>query len=159
VWIERFDCFPSTIELLRKTLKMDDKWKTCKQWSVEALACLCKYPSVIKFLAIHKKTINAYTLWWNGRTLRECWITTWNTPPLWIILPYCNKGGKYKRVNMTYNLYVKSCEVGMGINKYYECNTSLWNFAYRFVQGQHYVAFFAKQTRCCVHRHVQLGWS
>jgi hypothetical protein len=59
------------IELAWKTLKTNDKQKTCKQWSVEALAYLYKHPSVIRFLAIHTKTMKAYTLWWNGGTLRE----------------------------------------------------------------------------------------
>jgi hypothetical protein len=50
---------------------MEDKQKTCKQQLVETLACLCKHPSVIKVLAIHTKTMEAYALWWNGGTLRE----------------------------------------------------------------------------------------
>jgi len=48
---------------------MDDKGKTCKQRLVEAFVCLCERPSVIKFLAIHTKTMEAYTLRWNGGTL------------------------------------------------------------------------------------------
>jgi hypothetical protein len=71
VQIKRFDRISSTIELTRKTPKIDDKWKTCKQHSMEALAYLCEHPSVIKFLAIHVKTMDAYTLWWNGGTLQE----------------------------------------------------------------------------------------
>ncbi len=59
------------IKLTRKTLKMDNKRKTHKQQFVEALACTWKHPSVIKFLAIHTKTMEAYTLWWNGETLGE----------------------------------------------------------------------------------------
>jgi hypothetical protein len=39
VWNRKINRIPSTIELMRKTPKMDDKWKTCKQWSMEALAC------------------------------------------------------------------------------------------------------------------------
>jgi hypothetical protein len=38
---------------------------------VEALACLCEHPSVIKFFAIHIKTMEAYTLWWNGGFFKE----------------------------------------------------------------------------------------
>jgi len=38
---------------------------------MEALACPCEHPSVIKFFAIHIKTMEAYTLWWNGGTLQE----------------------------------------------------------------------------------------
>jgi serine/threonine protein kinase len=70
VQIKRFVCISSTSELVGKTPKMDDKWKTCKQHLVEALACLCEHPSV-KFLAIHTKTMEAYILWWNGGTLQE----------------------------------------------------------------------------------------
>jgi len=38
---------------------------------VEALACPCKHLGVIKFLAIHIETMEAYTLWWNRETLRK----------------------------------------------------------------------------------------
>jgi hypothetical protein len=38
---------------------------------MEALACPFKHPSVVKFLAIHAKTMEAYTLWWNWKTLQE----------------------------------------------------------------------------------------
>jgi hypothetical protein len=69
VWIKRFNYIPCIIELVRKTSKMDDKQKTHKQQLVEALACLCEHPSVIKFLTIHTKTMEACTLWWNGGTL------------------------------------------------------------------------------------------
>jgi len=34
----------------------------------ETLACPCKHPSVIKFLAIHIEIMEAYALWWNGGT-------------------------------------------------------------------------------------------
>jgi hypothetical protein len=50
---------------------MDDKQKVCKQHSVEALACLCEHLSAIKLFAIHIETMEAYTLWWNGGTLRK----------------------------------------------------------------------------------------
>jgi hypothetical protein len=53
VWIEIFICIPSTIKLAGKTLKTNDKKKTCKQRLVKALACPCKHPGVITFLAIH----------------------------------------------------------------------------------------------------------
>jgi hypothetical protein len=38
---------------------------------VEVLACPCKHPSVIKYLAIHLETMEAYTLWWNGGMIRK----------------------------------------------------------------------------------------
>jgi hypothetical protein len=63
VQIERFNCIPNMIELARKTLKTNDQQKTGIQRLAEALACLCKHPSVIKFLIIHTETMEAYTLW------------------------------------------------------------------------------------------------
>ncbi len=50
----------------RENTKKDDKWEAHKQWSMEALACLCKHLGAIKFLAMHIKT-----MWWNGGTLRK----------------------------------------------------------------------------------------
>jgi hypothetical protein len=55
---------------------MDDKQETWKQWSMEALACLCEHPNVIKFLVVHKKTIEAYTCGGMGELFKKCWITT-----------------------------------------------------------------------------------
>jgi hypothetical protein len=71
VQIKKFDGIPSTIELVGKTLKMNDKQKMRKQRVVEALACPCKHPCVIKFLAIHARTMEAYTSWWNWGTIQE----------------------------------------------------------------------------------------
>jgi len=68
VWIERFDYIPNTIELVGKTPKMNDKWNVCKQCLVEALAYSCEHLGGIKFLLIHIKTMEAYTLWRNEGT-------------------------------------------------------------------------------------------
>ncbi len=68
VQIERFDYIPNMIELAGAP-KMDDKQETCKQQSVEALACPCEHLGVIKFLAIHIQTMEAYKLCWIGGTL------------------------------------------------------------------------------------------
>jgi hypothetical protein len=69
VQIERLDRIPSTIELARKTPKTNDKQETCKQLSMEVLACSYEHLGVIKFFAIHRKIMEAYTLWWNGGTI------------------------------------------------------------------------------------------
>jgi hypothetical protein len=61
---------------------MDDKRETHKQLSMEALACLCEHPSVIKFLAIHTKTMEAYTLWWNGGTFQKMLDYNANSSPI-----------------------------------------------------------------------------
>jgi hypothetical protein len=77
VKIEIFNHILSTIELVGKTPKTNDKQKMCKQRSVEALACPCEHLGVIKLLAIHTETMEAYTLWWNGGTIQE--ILDYNT--------------------------------------------------------------------------------
>jgi hypothetical protein len=71
VQIKRFNCIPNMIELARKTSNTDDKWEVRKERLGEALACMCEHPSVIKFLAIHVDTMEVYTLWWNGGTIRK----------------------------------------------------------------------------------------
>jgi hypothetical protein len=43
--------------------------------SVEAFACPISHPKVIKFLAIHSQMMEAYTLWWNGRYVKNFWGT------------------------------------------------------------------------------------
>jgi hypothetical protein len=91
--IERFDHIPNTIELARKTPKMSN------QHLVEVLACLCEHPCVIKFLTIHAKTMEAYTLWWNGGTFQKMLEYNMKCSP--IMEPYCSKGGGYEKANMT----------------------------------------------------------
>jgi hypothetical protein len=54
------------MKMVGKTPKMDDKVKVQQQHLVEALACPCEHPCVIKFLAINLYNMDAYTLWWNG---------------------------------------------------------------------------------------------
>ncbi len=72
VRIKRFYHIPNIIELVGKsTPKMDDKQEKRKQQSMKVLACPCKHLGVIKFLAIHIKIMEAYTLWWNGGTFRK----------------------------------------------------------------------------------------
>jgi hypothetical protein len=73
VLIERFDCIPSTIELVRMTHKTYDKQKALKQHLIETFqAYPCKHLGVIKFLStIHSKTMEAYILSWNGNMLQN----------------------------------------------------------------------------------------
>jgi len=62
VQIEKFNHIPSTIELVGKTSKINDKLKTHKQHLVKVLNCPCEHPIVIKFLNIHSKiTMEIYT--------------------------------------------------------------------------------------------------
>jgi hypothetical protein len=54
-----------------KTPKTYDKWEAHKHHLVKALACLCQDSNVIKSFTIHSKTMEAYTLWWNGGTFQD----------------------------------------------------------------------------------------
>jgi hypothetical protein len=53
------------MKMVGKTPKTDDKVKVQQQHLVEALACPCEHPCVIKFLAINLYNMDAYTSWWN----------------------------------------------------------------------------------------------
>ncbi len=80
VRIEIFDHIPNIIDLARKTLKTNDKQEAHKQ------------QSMVKFLAIHTKTMEAYMLWWNGRILRNMLHYNTKYSPIRIIIIYYNKG-------------------------------------------------------------------
>jgi hypothetical protein len=75
VQIEIFDCILNMIELAGKTSKIDDKRKARKQRSMEALACMCEHPSVIKFLAIHTEPWRHTHCGGMGELFEKCWIT------------------------------------------------------------------------------------
>ncbi len=162
VQIEIFVCIPSIIELVGKTLKTNDKWKTFNQWLVEALACPCKHLGVIKFLAIHIETMEAYTLWWNRETLRKMLDYNTKYSPSMDNHTLLWQGGLdmegriWQGITFRWNC-VKLAWAFLNIMD--AICTSLWNFAQWLVQEQHYVAFFDIQTRCCIHRRVWLGWS
>jgi serine/threonine protein kinase len=160
VWIKRFDCIPRTIELVGKTPKTNDKWETCKQWSTKALACSCKHLSVIKFFAIHTKTMEAYTLWWNGGTLQEMLDYNTKYSPITDNQTLLWQGGpdmegwtwivtfRWNRVKLAWafiNIMNVVHHCGILHNDLFKENIMLH--------------FSGKQTKCCVHRHVWLGWS
>jgi hypothetical protein len=86
-------------------VKTKHKRKTYKQQSMEALACPCEHLGVINFLAIHKETMKAYTLWCNGGTFQE--MLDYNTKYSLIThnRTLLQQGGaRYGRVNMTCHL-------------------------------------------------------
>jgi hypothetical protein len=74
VWCTRCkskDLIASQARLNWWGIKVNDKQEARKQQSMKALACPCEHIGVIKFLAIHTETMEAYTLWWNGGTFRK----------------------------------------------------------------------------------------
>jgi hypothetical protein len=72
VHMVQIDHIPNTIKLTKKTPKMDDKREAHKTMISESFGMPLKHPGVIKFLAIHTKTMEAYTLWWNGGLFKKC---------------------------------------------------------------------------------------
>jgi hypothetical protein len=60
--IKRFNHILSTIELVGNTPTTYNKWETCNQCSMEVLVYSCEHLGVIKFFAIHAKTMKVYTL-------------------------------------------------------------------------------------------------
>jgi serine/threonine protein kinase len=69
---------PSGIDFAGKLLKTSKEFDKRKEQSLEALACPISHVGVIKFWALHPKTMEAYTLWWNGGSLKSFW-TNYNS--------------------------------------------------------------------------------
>jgi hypothetical protein len=64
---------PSNIDFVGKQPKAKDEFEKKNEQSLEALACPISHVGVIKFWALNSNTIEAYTLWWNGRSLKSFW--------------------------------------------------------------------------------------
>jgi hypothetical protein len=64
---------PSDIEFARKRLKIGGKKHKRHEMSLEALACLVMHPSIIKIAFLNSRTMEGYTLWWNGGSLQRFW--------------------------------------------------------------------------------------
>jgi hypothetical protein len=59
--------------------------------------------------------MEAYTLWWNERTLQEMLDYNMKYSPITNSCTLLWQGAKYGKANMTCHLETKSCEVGKGI--------------------------------------------
>jgi hypothetical protein len=71
VRIKGMDKIPDYIHFAGKTSKAKTPLESRVQWSTEALACPLNHSGIIKFWTVHATTMEAYTLWWNGDSLRE----------------------------------------------------------------------------------------
>jgi len=58
------------------------KTKSAQTTLIKAIACPCKHIGVIKFLAIHLNTLEAYTLRWNGSMLWKMLDYNTKYPPI-----------------------------------------------------------------------------
>jgi hypothetical protein len=73
VQITMTENIPSNIDFFGKNSKAQDEYEKKKEWLLEALACPILYLGMIKFWALHPTTMEVYTLWWNGGSLKSFW--------------------------------------------------------------------------------------
>jgi hypothetical protein len=78
VRIARMEKVPSDIDFAGKLPKASKEFDKRNERSLEALACPISLEGMIKFWALHPKTMEAYTLWWNGGSLKSFW-TNYNS--------------------------------------------------------------------------------
>lgn len=65
------DHVPTNIEFAAKLSKNKNMQKRRIETSAEALVCPLNHPGIIKFWALHTRTFEAYSYWWNGGSLHE----------------------------------------------------------------------------------------
>ena len=75
VRIARMEKVPSDIDFAGKLPKASKEFDKKNEWSLEALAYPNSHASMIKYWALHPKTMEAYTLW---RSLKSLW-TNYNS--------------------------------------------------------------------------------
>lgn len=81
VRIEGFDNIPSYIEFAGKSPKGGDLRENRIARSSEACVCPLTHPVVVKFWGLHARTMEAYTLWWNGGSLHHMLVLDSKAPP------------------------------------------------------------------------------
>lgn len=62
---------PEWLEFAGKSMKVRDPRKNREERSIEALACPVDHPGVIKINYLNVTTLEAYSLWWNGGSVRS----------------------------------------------------------------------------------------
>jgi hypothetical protein len=111
-------------------------------------------------LPSHIETMEAYTLWWNGGTFWKMLDYNTKYSPIINNCILLWQGGPYMEEWTCFVTFKQNC-VKLAwafiniMNVVHHCEI----FAQQLVQGQHYVAFFGRQTKCCVHRRLRLGRS
>lgn len=62
---------PESLEFAGKSMKVKDARTSRIERSVEALSCPVDHPGVIKIHYLNMSTLEAYSLWWNGGSVRS----------------------------------------------------------------------------------------
>jgi hypothetical protein len=70
-FIENDPAIPKHWAFAAKTQKGDSVTARTIQFNVEAMALRSAHEGCIKWIAVHPTLSEGYTLWWNGRTIRE----------------------------------------------------------------------------------------
>ena len=78
VRIARMEKVLCDIDFAGKLPKASKEFNKRNEQSLEALAYPISHTSMIKFWAFHPKTMEAYPLWWIGRSLKSFW-TNYNS--------------------------------------------------------------------------------
>jgi serine/threonine protein kinase len=73
--ISRVASIPTFVDFVGKISKAVNEVDKRVERAKEAMACPIEHPGLIKFWAINSVTMEAYTLWWNGRSVRSLWRT------------------------------------------------------------------------------------
>jgi hypothetical protein len=71
VQISRVVNISTVIDFAGKKSKATSEGAKRKEHMVEALACPIEHVGLIKFWTVNSKTMEAYTLWWNGESFRS----------------------------------------------------------------------------------------
>ena len=71
VHISRMVNSPTKVDFARKIFNAASEKAKQKKQVVDAMACMIEYARLIKFWATNSQIIEAYTLWWNGGSVRS----------------------------------------------------------------------------------------
>jgi serine/threonine protein kinase len=71
VCISRVANIPTIVDFAGKMSKAVKEVDKRVERAKEAMACPIEHPGLIKFWAINSVTMEAYTLWWNGKSVRS----------------------------------------------------------------------------------------
>jgi prephenate dehydrogenase len=64
---------PTVIDFSGKMSKATSEQAKRKECAVVALACPIEHARLIKFWAVNSRTMEAYTLWWDGGSFKSFW--------------------------------------------------------------------------------------
>jgi len=73
VMLTKIEHIPSWVPFACKTLKTKNEKEKRQMIVSEAGGCPVKHPGIIRLAFLHPRTMDGYTLWWNGGSLKSFW--------------------------------------------------------------------------------------